>query len=51
LAVTLLDDDLSATVECRLITVGRRTGQPREIRIWFGAVGDRLTPDFRARVR
>jgi deazaflavin-dependent oxidoreductase (nitroreductase family) len=38
----LLDDELRATIECRLVTIGRRTGQPREIRIWFSAAGDRL---------
>ena len=38
----LLDDDLRSASECRLITTGRKTGQPREIRIWFAAVGDRL---------
>jgi deazaflavin-dependent oxidoreductase (nitroreductase family) len=38
----LLDDALRADTECRLVTTGRATGQPREIRIWFAAVGDRL---------
>ena len=38
----LLDDALRASTECRLITTGRTTGQPREIRIWFAAVGDRI---------
>jgi hypothetical protein len=37
-----LDTELAATVECRLITTGRTTGQRREIRIWFSSVGDRL---------
>ena len=36
----LLDDDLRRTVECRLTTTGRLTGEPREIPIWFAAVGD-----------
>jgi deazaflavin-dependent oxidoreductase (nitroreductase family) len=27
---------------CRLETVGRRTGEPRELEIWFAADGDRL---------
>ena len=39
---TLLDDDLRATVECRLITTGRHSGEPREIAIWFAAVADRV---------
>ena len=38
----VLDDELRATVECRLTTTGRTSGAPREIRIWFGAAGDRL---------
>ena len=38
----LLDDDLRAATECRLITTGRKTGAAREIRIWFAAVEDRL---------
>ena len=40
--MTLLDDELRATIECRLVTTGRVSGQPREIRIWFSAVGDRV---------
>ncbi len=36
----LLDDDLRAADDCRLTTTGRRTGEPRRITIWFGAVGD-----------
>jgi deazaflavin-dependent oxidoreductase (nitroreductase family) len=39
-AVTLLDDDLRAAEDCRLSTTGRRSGQPRQITIWFAAVGD-----------
>jgi deazaflavin-dependent oxidoreductase (nitroreductase family) len=39
---TLLDDELRATVECRLTTTGRSSGEPREIRIWFAAVDDRV---------
>ena len=39
---TLLDDQLRATIECRLVATGRTSGEPREIRIWFSAVGDRL---------
>jgi deazaflavin-dependent oxidoreductase (nitroreductase family) len=39
---TLLDDDLRAATECRLITTGRSTGQPRRIVIWFAAIGDRV---------
>jgi deazaflavin-dependent oxidoreductase (nitroreductase family) len=38
----LLDDALRAETECRLVTTGRATGQPREIRIWFAADGNRL---------
>ncbi len=38
----LLDDELRATVECRLATIGRSSGEPREIRIWFGVGADRL---------
>ena len=38
----LLDDELRATIECRLVTTGRTSGEPREIRIWFSAVGDRV---------
>lgn len=38
----VLDDDLRAAPECRLTTTGRKTGQPREIRIWFAAVEDRV---------
>jgi deazaflavin-dependent oxidoreductase (nitroreductase family) len=38
----LLDAELRATVECRLVTVGRKTGEPREIRIWFSSVDDRV---------
>lgn len=39
---SLLDDDLRAADECRLTTTGRKSGRPREIRIWFAAVGDRV---------
>ena len=38
----LLDDNLSAASVCRLITIGRTSGQPREIEIWFAAAGDRV---------
>ena len=38
----ILDDALRAAIECRLITIGRATGQPREARVWFAALGDRL---------
>ena len=27
---------------CRLVTVGRRSGRPHDIEIWFGVVGDEL---------
>ncbi len=38
----LADAELAATIECRLITTGRSSGEPREIRIWFSSAGDRL---------
>lgn len=40
--MSLLDDELRSTIECRLVTTGRRSGELREIRIWFAGVGDRL---------
>jgi deazaflavin-dependent oxidoreductase (nitroreductase family) len=40
MSVLLLDDELRAARECRLTTIGRVSGQPREIPIWFAAVGD-----------
>jgi deazaflavin-dependent oxidoreductase (nitroreductase family) len=38
----LLEASLAALLECRLVTTGRVSGQPREIEIWFAAIGDRL---------
>jgi deazaflavin-dependent oxidoreductase (nitroreductase family) len=38
----MLDDDLRAARECRLTTTGRSSGQPRQIELWFAAVGDRI---------
>jgi len=38
----LLDDDLRAATVCHLTTIGRRSGERREIEIWFAAVGDRV---------
>jgi deazaflavin-dependent oxidoreductase (nitroreductase family) len=38
----LLDPELAAAIECRLTTTGRTSGEPREIRIWFASVDDRL---------
>jgi deazaflavin-dependent oxidoreductase (nitroreductase family) len=38
----LLDDELRATIECRLVTTGRMSGETREIRIWFSTAGDRV---------
>jgi deazaflavin-dependent oxidoreductase (nitroreductase family) len=38
----LLDDELRGEAECRLVTTGRRSGQPREISIWFAGVEDHL---------
>ena len=40
--MALLDPELAATIECRLVTTGRRTGEPREVRIWFASAGERL---------
>jgi deazaflavin-dependent oxidoreductase (nitroreductase family) len=37
----LLPDDAKRSV-CRLETIGRTSGQPREIEIWFAADGDRV---------
>ena len=42
MAAALLDERLAAADVCDLETIGRVTGQPREIEIWFAAVGDRL---------
>jgi deazaflavin-dependent oxidoreductase (nitroreductase family) len=41
-AARLLDAALEATVECRLETIGRTSGEPRQLRIWFANDGDRL---------
>jgi deazaflavin-dependent oxidoreductase (nitroreductase family) len=38
----VLDDALRAAPECGLTTTGRRSGEAREIAIWFAAAGDRL---------
>jgi deazaflavin-dependent oxidoreductase (nitroreductase family) len=38
----ILDEELRAEAECRLTTVGRSSGQPRQVALWFAAVGDRL---------
>jgi hypothetical protein len=38
----LLDEELRATMECRLITTGRVSGEPRGVRIWFATAGDRV---------
>jgi deazaflavin-dependent oxidoreductase (nitroreductase family) len=38
----IVDAGLAATIECRLITTGRTSGEPREIRIWFSSNGDRV---------
>ena len=42
MAAGVIDAELAATKECRLVTTGRVSGQPREIRIWFATVGDLL---------
>jgi deazaflavin-dependent oxidoreductase (nitroreductase family) len=38
----ILDPRDAARSVCRLETIGRRTGVPRELEIWFAADGDRL---------
>ena len=38
----IVDAELAATIECRLVTTGRTSGDPREIRIWFSSNGDRV---------
>ena len=38
----LLDDELRAAAECRLITTGRNSGEAREISIWFASLGDQV---------
>lgn len=35
----LLDDQQRAQTECRLLTTGRQSGQPHEVRVWFAAEG------------
>jgi deazaflavin-dependent oxidoreductase (nitroreductase family) len=37
-----VEERLGAEPYCYLTTTGRKTGQPREIEIWFAAVGDTL---------
>ena len=38
----MLSDVQAAEAFCYLTTMGRRTGLPREIEIWFGAQGETL---------
>lgn len=38
----ILDAELAATMECRIVTVGRVSRLPRPVRIWFSSVGDRV---------
>jgi deazaflavin-dependent oxidoreductase (nitroreductase family) len=38
----ILDERAAARPVCRLVTIGRRTGEPRSIEIWFATVGDRV---------
>jgi deazaflavin-dependent oxidoreductase (nitroreductase family) len=38
----ILEDQDAARSVCRLVTIGRRTGEPRELEIWFAAEGDRV---------
>jgi deazaflavin-dependent oxidoreductase (nitroreductase family) len=38
----VLDEASAAATECRLVTTGRRSGEPREIEIWFAARGDTI---------
>ena len=34
-----MDEALARAIECTLVTRGRTTGEPREVVIWFAAVG------------
>jgi deazaflavin-dependent oxidoreductase (nitroreductase family) len=40
--VSSVEERLGGEQYCYLTTTGRRTGQPREIEIWFAAVGDTI---------
>jgi deazaflavin-dependent oxidoreductase (nitroreductase family) len=40
--MTTVEARLGDEQYCYLTTTGRRTGQPREIEIWFAAVGDTI---------
>jgi deazaflavin-dependent oxidoreductase (nitroreductase family) len=40
--VSSVEDRLGAEKYCYLTTIGRRTGQPHEIEIWFAAVDDTI---------
>lgn len=40
--MTTIEERLGTTQYCYLTTTGRRSGEPREIEIWFAAVGDTI---------
>lgn len=40
--MTMLSTDDAKRSVCRLETIGRTSGRPREIEIWFAADGDRV---------
>jgi deazaflavin-dependent oxidoreductase (nitroreductase family) len=40
--VSSVEERLGGEQYCYLTTTGRRTGKPREIEIWFAAVGDTI---------
>jgi len=40
--MTMLSTDDAKRSVCRLETIGRTSGQPRELEIWFAADGDRV---------
>ena len=42
MAAPMLNAALADADVCDLTTIGRVSGEPREIEIWFAAVGDRL---------
>jgi deazaflavin-dependent oxidoreductase (nitroreductase family) len=40
--VSTVEERLGGEQYCYLTTIGRRTGQPHEIEIWFAAVGETI---------
>lgn len=38
----VIDEELARRSVCRLETIGRRSGQPRDLEIWFAARDDRI---------